>query len=128
MVQIEKFFYYLNKVDRIHEIYTQIFVVWLIRGPFHIYSWNASTIDGTNITIYFVGKGWVFSLSIDLALDSVMQKIGISGKITPTLEKFIQEAMSQKNLILKLLNKYRRKVTGSLREMAGKRELLNHVT
>ena len=78
-VQIERFFGYLNRVERITAANTQSFTAWLQGVLFAIYGWNATPVDGTNLVRSFVAKGRIFPFPINLALNPIPPTLGIEG-------------------------------------------------
>jgi hypothetical protein len=63
----ERFHRYLNKVQKIHQTDCKYLDQWVMELFFALYGWNASPVDGTNITRSLAAKGREFHFPIDLA-------------------------------------------------------------
>ena len=63
----ERFHRYLNKVAKIHQADWESLDEWAMGVFFSLYGWNASPVDGTNITRSVAAKGREFNFPIDLA-------------------------------------------------------------
>ena len=118
-VRVERFFRYLNKVERIVVANNQSFHTWLQGVYFSLYAWNSSPIDGTNIIRSFVAKGRTFPLPIDLALDST--RPGPAHEGAPALEHVatMSPVLERQRDILRLINDERRRRHRELRNAAA---------
>jgi hypothetical protein len=63
----ERFHGYLNKVEKIHQADCESLDQWTMGVFFALYGWNASPVDGTNITRSLAAKGREFHFPIDVA-------------------------------------------------------------
>jgi len=118
-VRVERFFKYLNKMEKITVANTQSFLTWLQGTMFSLYGWNASPINGTNLIRSFVAKGRMFPFPIDLALDPIPRLLGSEG--TPALE-YVQSlgpVIQRQRHMLQLLNDERRQRHRELRNKSA---------
>ena len=119
-LRVERFFRYLNKVDRINTATLQSFAMWLQGIFFAIYGHNSSPVDGTNIIRSFAAKGRTFPFPLDLALGQRPVTSGREGTAALLQVEAMAPILQKQRLMLSIINKERRERHRELRNEGKK--------
>jgi hypothetical protein len=105
----ERFHRYLNKVERLMAADMNTFEEWAMNVLFATYAWNASPIDGTDVTRSFAAKARTFRYPLDVQEDNNVIRIptGEGESALAHVETMFPLWFQQKEL-LKILNNERR--------------------
>lgn len=124
----ERFHRYLNKVERIHTADTDSFSDWILGAGFATYAWNASPIDGTDVTRSFVARGRDFPFPLDVLSSSEENPSRvppIEGQAALEHVETMFPLWTRQKELLAILNEERRERHRVLKNQARTQRLFN---